>query len=177
MGIQDSSKMNYERLNLVLVMGSPVRPCIALCWVYTRLLAARAAGSTHFFKAATVPWAAARHESAFSDHGWIPCVWGQLTSLSSGCQQKPSPNQPPETPRGGGKPSRQFDTHDRRRVRGKAQEGDAVTRAGRSLQCLPARTRIQCPPPAGGHNSQVQAKPISPQNPRPRVRGAEHTLG
>lgn len=56
-------------------------------------------------------------------------------------------------------------------MRGKAQEGDAVTRAGRSLQCLPARTRIQCPPPAGGHNSQVQAKPISPQNPRPRVGG------
>lgn len=27
---------------------------------------------------------------------------------------KPSPNQPPETPRGGGKLSRQFNTHDRK---------------------------------------------------------------
>lgn len=84
---------------------------------------------------------------------------------------KPSPNQPPETPQGGGKLSRQSILTTERRVRGKAQEGDAVTRAGRSRLCLPARTRIQCPPPAGGHNSQVQAKPNSPQNPRPRVEG------
>lgn len=68
-GIQDSSKISYERLNLVLVIGSPVRPCIALCWVYTGSLTARVAGSTHFFKAATVPWAADGHEKVFSDHG------------------------------------------------------------------------------------------------------------
>lgn len=73
MGIQDSSKINYERLNLVLVMGSPVRPCIALCWVYTGSLTARAAGSN--FKAATVPWAADGHESVFSDHAGFP-VYG-----------------------------------------------------------------------------------------------------
>lgn len=35
MGMQDPSKINYERLNVVLVMGSSVRPCIALCWVDT----------------------------------------------------------------------------------------------------------------------------------------------
>lgn len=70
MGIQDPSKINYERLNVVLVIGSPVRPCIALCWVYTGLLTASAAAATHFFKAATVPWAADGHESVFSDHGW-----------------------------------------------------------------------------------------------------------
>lgn len=49
MGIQDPSKINYKRLNVVLVMGSPVRPCIALCWVHTGLLTARAAGITYFF--------------------------------------------------------------------------------------------------------------------------------
>lgn len=65
-GIQDPSKINYEGLNVVLVMGSPVRPCIALCWVYTGLLTARAVGITHFFKAATVPWTTDGHESVFS---------------------------------------------------------------------------------------------------------------
>lgn len=63
-----------------------------------------------------------------------------------------------------------------RRVRGKAQEGDAVTRAGRSLRYLPARTRIQCPLLRGEHNSQVQAAPISPQDPRPRVGGLSTQL-
>lgn len=58
--------------------------------------------------------------------------------------------------------------------RGKAQEGDAVTRAGRSRQGLPARTRIQGPPPAGGHNSQAQAKPKSPQNQGPGGRLSAH---
>lgn len=70
MGMQDPGKVNYERLNVVLVMGSSVRPCIALCWVYKGLLTARAAGLTHVFKAATVPWAADGHESVLSDHGW-----------------------------------------------------------------------------------------------------------
>lgn len=116
MGIQDPSKINYERLNLilVLVMGSPVRPCIALCWVYTGPLTARAAGSTHFFKAATVPWAADGQERYLRL---------QLHSLRMGITDiteqrmpaEPSPNQPPETPLGGGKLSRQVNTHDRKR--------------------------------------------------------------
>lgn len=37
-----------------------------------------------------------------------------ITDITRGCQLKPSPNQPPETPQGGGKLSRQFNTHDRK---------------------------------------------------------------
>lgn len=47
------------------------------------------------------------------------------------------------------------------RVEVKAQEGDAVTRAGRSLWYLPARTRIQCPPPAGDTPHRYKLNPSS----------------
>lgn len=80
------------------------------------MLTARTAGLTHVFKAATVPWAADGHESVFSDHGWgmwIP-VYGVTDITGQRMPAKPSPNQPPETPQGGGKLSRQFNTHDRK---------------------------------------------------------------
>jgi hypothetical protein len=84
------TKTNCEVLNLLLVEGSSVRPCIALHWVQQACLLGfpvQYQAQTHLFEAALVPWAAGGH---------VAYIWAEITEQR--LQQKLRLIQSPETP-------------------------------------------------------------------------------